>query len=247
MAEDIYNTYLNKAYRFMSFESLKETIKNKSLRFTRGDKFNDPLDCSPFIFPFDWKEFETEPKFIDITKNGMFESVLGSSYICCFSKEYDTADSYLMWSRYGKSHTQLCFEIDFSENNFLGGPTQVDYPENLVKSRNELKTEDKNNLGRYIVATKSSIWKYEKEVRLLVDLEYPNTSNHNMQQYIKENYLYVPFDLKYISKIIFGVNSLKKNQDEIINLFKDKDIKPIFQKMRINTITLKLEAKNYDF
>ena len=48
---DGYNTYLNKAYRFISFDGLFKTIESRSLRFTRVDKFNGALDNNPFIAP----------------------------------------------------------------------------------------------------------------------------------------------------------------------------------------------------
>ncbi|MFT6211505.1 MAG: hypothetical protein ACJATE_002141 [Bacteroidia bacterium] len=135
---DGYNTYLGKSYRFLTFAGLFKTIENRSLRFTRADKFNDPLDNSPFITPFDW-EMATKQGAGSLQKvafEDFSSSVFQLLFICCFCKEYKSDDSYLMWSHYGQSHSQVCFEIDFSKNQYLGGPSEVDYPENLLQERN---------------------------------------------------------------------------------------------------------------
>ncbi|MCH8535953.1 MAG: hypothetical protein LAT51_12850, partial [Flavobacteriaceae bacterium] len=96
---DEYNTYNNKAYRFMTFDGFENTLKFKKLRFARADQFNDPLDNSPFLMPVEWDEFlKKGDEFVKGKSKTIFSSYFKSMYICCFSKEYASHESYLMWS-----------------------------------------------------------------------------------------------------------------------------------------------------
>ena len=247
MEKDGFNTFLGKSYRFITFEGLFKTVENMSLRFTRVDKFNDPLDNSPFIVPYDWSDYLVHGLgFIDFMKSHVFSKVFSSTYVCSFCKEYDTYDSYLMWAHYGQSHTQVCFEIDFSLNGYLGGPSDVLYPDDIVKFRDELKTKTQDELGLYIVTTKLKQWKYENEVRLIVDILSPTIDFSKYSSSTDNYFLYVPFDTKNISKVIFGVNSDKFNEVKTIRMFNDKGLQPIFQKMIIDPVTLTMKPIIYN-
>ncbi|TYP99191.1 hypothetical protein C7447_102512 [Tenacibaculum adriaticum] len=242
---DKYNTFNGKAYRFLSFEGFYKTIENKSLRFTRIDGFNDPLDCSPFLHPeIEWNEVENNygKQFPDLTVDFVKQKALGSLFVCCFSKEYDTDDSYLMWSHYANSHTQVCFEIDFSINHYLGGPSEVIYPNNLK----EYSLNNAENIGLMIVTSKLKQWKYEKEVRLVIDINYRGVKDNI--QFVKgdNKHLYSPIDLQLISKVIFGLKSNFENEKKIILMFLERGLQPTFEKMRISPIDLKLESIKYN-
>lgn len=243
------NYHIEKAYRFITYNGLFNTIKNKSLRFTRTDKFNDPLDCNPLITPLDWKEFIKEgDEFIKIAMSKMFETVLKPIYVCCFSKNYKSYESYLMWSHYANSHTEVCFEIDFSKDNALDKPILVKYPPDSLVSERE-KHISKNNLkaiGEYIVSTKSKIWEYEEEVRLIVDIDKPDL-NFSSIKFENEYFLYLDFDPKNITKIIFGEKSELHNERMTIGLFESYNHKPEYEKMFINPKTLELENRKYKF
>ncbi len=244
-----YNTYLGKAYRFLTFDGLIKTIENKSLRLTRVDKFNDPLDNNPFIAPFDWEKYgnEGEELFLKIANEYVFSKVFKSLFICCFCKEYKSDDSYLMWSHYGQSHTQVCFEIDFSKHKYLGGPSEVQYPKNLVSKRNNLSNSEQGVLGLYVVTNKLKQWSYEKEVRLVVDIMSPKIDFSKFKLCDSSEFLYVDFDLNYISKVIFGIKSNLYNELKTRNIFLCHGLNPKYEKMYIDPKTLKLESKPYDF
>lgn len=243
------NYYKEKAYRFITYEGLFNTIKNKSLRFTRTDKFNDPLDCSPLITPLNWRkylELEERDKFIKEAVSHMFETIFKSIYVCCFSNEYKSYESYLMWSHYANSHSEVCFEIDFSKENTLDKPIKVNYPQkNLINEREKHISIDNNEeLGNYLVSTKSKIWDYEKEVRLIVDIKTPNL-DYSSIKFENESFLYLDFDPKHISKIIFGEKSTLHNENMTIGLFESLNHKPKYEKMFINPKNLQLESKKY--
>lgn len=248
MAKDNFNTYSGKAYRYLSFDGLYKTIENESLRLTRVDQFNDPLDNSPLLAPFDWKEYKSGGEsFIKIAEHHIFSKVFSSMYLCCFCKEYKSENSYLMWSHYGQSHSQVCFEIDFSKTNFLGSPSQVNYPKNLANERDKLKTKASDELGLFLVTTKLRNWSYEKEVRLIVDNMHPNVISSDFKLSSDSKFLYANFKLKNISKVIFGIKSERINEQKTIDLFASRKLKPKFEKMFIDPETLKLESKKYNY
>ena len=170
---DIYNSYSDKAYRFLTFEGLLKTLEDDSLRLTRADNFNDPLDNSPLIAPFEWREFKKMGyNYINTITEYSFNKIFSSTYICCFSKEYDNENSYLMWSHYSDSHKGVCFEIDFSKNiDLLDTPSNVEYPDDLLSVRENLRITKEQNVGLFLVTNKLKVWKYEKEVRIIVDIE----------------------------------------------------------------------------
>lgn len=243
------NTYSGKAYRFLTFEGLFNTVENENLRFTRVDKFNDPLDSNPLIAPLDWEKYDKEAGvlFYKFVNEYVFTRVFKSLFLCCFCKEYKSNDSYLMWSHYGQSHSQVCFEVDFSANSYLGGPSEVIYPESLIDKRNNSFNIDKGQLGLYLVTNKMSQWSYEKEVRLVVDTKSPKIDWEKFKLNENSEFLYVDFDLKYITKVIFGIKSTLENELKTRYIFLRKGLNPIFEKMFIDPKTLELDSKLYDF
>ena len=238
------NTHNDKAYRFLSFEGLHKTIQSNSLRFTRPDEFNDPLDNSSYIAPLNWKQSE-KLGLTDFVEEKYTNHIFESIYISCFCKEYETENSYLMWAHYGdKNHSGVAFEIDFSKVKYLGNPDKVTYPPNLVKKRKELKND--KEIGHFLVTNKHKVWSYEKEVRLIVDTEKEGVKNDSrFKKSYDEKHLFVDFDLSFISRVIFGINSNKENELITINMLKERGLKPEFRKMRINPISLNMESIKY--
>ncbi|MHA7943279.1 DUF2971 domain-containing protein [Formosa sp. 3Alg 14/1] len=242
---DEYNSYKNKAYRFISFEGIINTLNSRKLRFSRVNQFNDPLDNSPYLMDLDWKQYILMgyKKVKSITEK-VHENILGRTYICCFSKTYTSDQSYLMWSHYGRDHTQLCFEIDFSEVEYLGSPSEVIYPDSLKDTRSSL-IESSGDIGRFIVFHKSKVWEYEQEVRLIYDMVYAGYDKNVNISDDKKN-IDIPFNHKMISKIVFGYRANEKEELDVISLFKNLKHKPKFEKMIFNPITLKLEPIKYE-
>jgi len=240
------NDYHGKAYRFLSYEGLFKTVESEKLRFTRVDSFNDPLDNSPYLIPYDWDSYSKGgDEFLHLLQSHLHREIFQSLYICCFSKKFDTFNSYLMWSHYCKSHSQVCFEIDFKKCNYLGSPTSVKYPKDLISVRNSLRLNDK--MGLYLTTTKSRIWSYEKEVRLLVDILHPKIDFSNVISDSDEKHLSVAFNPGIISKVIFGAKSNLFNETKTIRMFYERGLKPDFIKMVIDPITLNLKSEQYKF
>lgn len=245
---DEYNTYRDKAYRFISFEGLNNTIENETLRFSRSDALNDILDMHPFLAIYEWDSINTkDAKFLSFISSKTFELILSNLYICCFCKEFDSDDAYLMWSHYAKNHTQVCFEIDFSENSYLGGPSEVMYSNNIIAKRSDIQNKSTSDKGMFIATTKIKQWSYEKEVRLIVDTSLSKTKAIIKNKTVNNRHIFVNFELKLISKVIFGAQA---NPDDIcytMSLFLKKNLKPSFCKMWLDPVTLKLVPITIDF
>jgi len=253
MEKDIYNTYFGKAYRFIGFEGFNNTIAKGTLRFSRIDTFNDPLDCNPLKHPYAYKIYKkVEPfasKNLKISEiNTGFKSWLKDfyekSYMCCFCKEYDSDLSYLMWAYYG-AHKEMCFEIDFNKQSYRWRPSHITYVNDLKSERDLIEFKSSEERGMFIATTKSKIWEHEKEVRLIVDVDNNNVSK-NIILSDDKYHLFYPFDIKIISKVIFAVNSDKIKEDKVMHLMESKGHKPIYEKMIINPDTLKLQSIDYE-
>jgi hypothetical protein len=130
----------------------------------------------------------------------------------------------------------------------------VIYPNNISEKRDNLKVKrsnsvnldvDENEIGLFLVTNKHKVWKYEKEVRLIVDAELKE-NNKSFNKSYDEKYLYMEFDLKNISKVIFGLNSDKSDEIITINMLREKGLSPKYEKMIINPISLMLESEEYN-
>ena len=95
--------------------------------------------------------------------------------------------------------------------------------------------------------SKSSLWSYEKEVRLIVDIRSLSKESERFKLNDNAEYLFVEFDLKYITKVIFGINASLTNELKTRNMFANKGFSPLFEKMYIDPKKLNLDSKPYNF
>jgi hypothetical protein len=138
-----------------------------------------------------------------------------STKFCCFSKDYSSPQSALMWAHYADKHKGACLEFDFYRmakelkdcshykifrNRFIKDidvkfwPFVVSYVDKIPKYKFEQSRRDFKWL-----CTKSKIWKYEKEVRCIL----PSSTDNLL---ISD----IPFPFEYLSKVIFGKFSSKE-------------------------------------
>ncbi|MDH1602048.1 MULTISPECIES: DUF2971 domain-containing protein [Empedobacter] len=156
------NLYFDNIYKFISIHSLKLVIENKTLRFTRGDYFNDPFESNPYLTPLDWNELYKNTKNKDIIKfiaNQAFVKLQSKNYSSCFSKSYLKDNNKLMWAHYGDSHKGCCFEIkkdviiDIS-HKFKLAPFIIKYVDNLAEKRDSLINDFSDNRILFFQHTK---------------------------------------------------------------------------------------------
>lgn len=100
----------------------------------------------------------------------MFNLLLG---ICCFSEK---KDNLLMWAHYAKGHRGICLEFNgpMMQSHFLSYQRRIGQTIFLTPVRYEreypllsLPLEDLVTWSQTVYTTKSTIWKYEKEWRLI--------------------------------------------------------------------------------
>jgi len=159
--------------------------------------------------------------------------------ICCFSRQYKTKKSALMWSHYSQNHYGICLEFnikeianddDVAKNMFI--PFVVEYPSKLgVKSIDVGKRYHNDWLFR-----KSNIWEYEKEVRMVQKTTDPKDIE------------YYQFPKRALKKIIFGYHTTQETIEEIKGIIVSKyDVSKIkFEKMGMDPKILVLKAFEYD-
>jgi len=182
----------------------------------------------------------------------------GSDFkICCFSKTYDSPQSFLMWSHYADSHKGACFEFDmnsmlldaiekYSQSqdnlgtsifNYLKShtmPITVKYKSQIPKT----KLDSDKNLHSWI-STKSRIWSYEKEVRCIIE----SSNKFEEDEKDSEN---IPFPFEYLTKIIFGCLTPEVEIKNIKKIIGDKYSKNNiqFEKMQVDPSTFNLITKS---
>lgn len=140
-------------------------------------------------------------------------------------------DNELMWAHYADSHKGFCIEYDMEQLalseelwfNVSGVDSVVYLPTLPEMSLNDIFGESDIPLLTKIYGTKSKVWEYENEARLLYE-----TSG------IKK---YNPAALK---AVYFGLNMDKEHEDYLIRQLKNRNVK--FFKMRMADREYKLIA-----
>ena len=187
---------IQKLYHYQVFneEFLITTLRDMKLFCSSPSNVNDPWDCKPYfaVRPMledqgKREEFVTfvgnphGPKeFRDPNLEGYLDGIrrdddklkkaiedcsqilwkkLSDRRIYCLTP---IADSTLMWSHYAANHCGICLEFD-TGNELIGSALQVRYSITYP----EWVPQDANKDLLALVLTKSDVWAYEKEFRLI--------------------------------------------------------------------------------
>jgi len=114
----------------------------------------------------------------------------------------------LMWAHYADSHRGVCVEFDIEENGlFYKDLMPVQYEKKYPIFELSQYREGKNmfyDMHLQLICTKSTLWKYEKEWRVIVDGG-------------RDGY---PFKKEHLTKIIFGVNTPNDVRENVISSMK---------------------------
>lgn len=223
-------------YQYMPFEGGKLLLENMTIMAKNPSEFNDPFDCDKELLTFDSatkerfkesiKKFNsrllkdqkdkiidyenlTKERVIDVYKNLAFSNFLKSFALACFSEKPDNS---LMWSHYTRSHKGICIGFDITKLFIsLREIKQNELALIRVKYTNDFEKvdyfEDYDEALYHLAKTKSEIWSYEKEVRLMF-------TNLKLD---KNNKALLPFDKDAISEIYFGNKLLEENEQWIKN------------------------------
>ena len=146
-----------RVYYFMPEEYVLSNIKEGRIKVSRISELNDPFE----LFSMDLRGKENRRKFRKAVKK------IDDKYgIICFCKNWHNP---VLWSHYADKHQGVCLGFDISEKI---------YPITYVKDRlaqihpEKLKNDtiDGKTMIR-LLTTKYIDWKYEREVRIGVELK----------------------------------------------------------------------------
>ena len=205
-----------------------QTIKKEEIWASRVKYLNDP---------FEFKMLYANQDSDDIRE--FYEDVLNRNEIICLSGKWNDK---LMWAHYADSHTGMCVEYTFRDNH-KGQVNPVTYVANRQNCDNELKTwlENKDraleamlkqkrmdgiqrrqlHASGKIMYTKDSVWKYEKEYRIVTrnhkDIESDMFDSYKNQKGSLHKIQEFNFN---ISKVYLGMNCTEENRNKIIETIK---------------------------
>jgi len=242
--------FFGPAYKFCSAATLTLIVRNRRLRFSRADTFNDAFELSPFLMPLNWDEIvelkKTHPDKANELVATAFQRVCSSLYITCFSKNYLTPTSQLMWAHYGANHAGVCICVDFSDLRSNGSsegfyPVQVQYSDSLFDER-QRRSPTSPDLGMFIGATKSKVWSYEEEVRLVIEADSFDSTKFNSSADSKT--IDVVFNPECILKVVFGLKSSTEDIKSFVESFCDLGHAPLFTRLDLDPLTLDVVEKD---
>ncbi|GAA4440192.1 DUF2971 domain-containing protein [Pontibacter saemangeumensis] len=211
-------------YHYTSAESALLILQGAKLRFSNPSSFNDPFDMDTSIINFDCDReafinflLRSRPHLDKVELESMynrrvainpkhFQDIASRTLIkyrenfgvACFSQDYK---NYLLWSHYAKNHTGVC--IGFRYNTFSG---YLPMPVRYTKKKIFVNHFDRNVEPLiYLAYLKSSVWKYEKEIRAIY---------FNMREY-PDNL--IPFEKSCLLTLHFGIRVSEEDKDKIIS------------------------------
>lgn len=204
--------YLCKYYRDNNFSA--DVIKNNEIYFSALKYFNDPFEN---VFQLD-KAFNSQQryktsdgqkiktqkqhnKFIDELLRQFKVTYLSKIGVSCFSI---LPSNYLMWSHYAENHTGFCLIFDTTKDiSFFREAEKVTYCETIP-----LVDIQKENVAEQfieILYSKSMIWRYEEEYRI-----------------VRENVGTYKFNPESLEYMIFGCKMSMETKIKIAKVFKLK-------------------------
>jgi Protein of unknown function (DUF2971) len=146
-----------RVYHFISEQFALQAIENQRLKVATINELNDPFE----LFACDLTDSKYRRPFLK-WKNNIAERV----GFLCFSKDWSNP---LLWSHYADRHRGVTLEVEIDE--------QLTIPVNYSASRLILNIEQikkdggfSDQLAERLATTKSKHWRYEKEVRIPVNL-----------------------------------------------------------------------------
>lgn len=132
-----------------------------------------------------------------------------------------------MWGHYADKHRGFCVGFDFSK---ILKPNEaiffhINYAKEIKPMKYFTESEDKNRIAFfYWLFTKSHIWEYENEVRML------RLSSHGL----------VPFNPEIVTEVYFGITTPPEQMREINSLVKHSPFK------NVRTFKMCIDKQKFD-
>ena len=245
-------------YQYSSIEGAKPLLNEMTLMIKNPITFNDPHDCDLRLVNFnsvkkenlkesikkfnssqqnsniDYEYLSTE-KIKHTYEKLIFPNLFDTFGVACFSKNCDNS---LMWSHYTYSHKGICIGFDIMKlylNLSALRPKELALIEvNYTEKFESIDYfEQKDDAIHHWIRTKSSIWEYEEEIRIL----FTNLTFNYHKKILFE------FDKRAISQIILGYKIDPKDEIWIKKFCKNNlpDIEIYKMEKVENSFELKLE------
>lgn len=218
-------------YRYRSFnENNLQAVENENMWMSHPKDFNDPFEFS-FELEHDHaiydicKDITGLVPLIEKTRSSKIEELrqrtLQKFTLCCFMEDNK---SELMWSHYADGHQGFCIEYDFSESEFYNFVHPVCYRNSVYTMKNS------DNPARFfpVMITKSVVWSYENEWRIIF-----SSHKHGLQKAPR------------IRAIYLGVKSSAEDCQKMAEICKKKTI-DLYQ-MHIKPCTYEIFAEKITF
>lgn len=165
------------------------TIRNRALYFSSPFRFNDPWDCRPWFdlgvlddevmrerhiewimsvanqpVPAHADELRRDRRllnwFVEEFSRGLGDSINQEYCLYCLTPK---DDNLLMWSHYADDHKGICLQFNARVEPIAGAfkvSYQTELPQSIIPEHNEDAAEK-------ALLTKSDVWDYEEEFRLI--------------------------------------------------------------------------------
>ncbi len=227
-------TYFYKYYSVNNenFKFIEKIFTHNELRFPSPKEFNDPFDSKIQLCydgsNEDWKKYlgdlfcryapqisieQKEKKITNILKEERHKRIpenLSDSYldkigVFCMSEK---KDHLLLWSHYAQGHTGFCLEFQ-SNSPFFVIAQKVKYNDKYPKVNFFNSSRDEQM--QTTLLTKSKIWEYEQEWRIINHDKGPGIYN---------------FSGELLTGVIFGCKILEEYKQQIKKLTSDRKIQP---------------------
>jgi len=151
--------------------------------------------------------------------------------VCCFSA---SKENILMWSHYANQHKGIClgfksilindeyfFEMEDNVNKGLNPKKaklcEVKYQKGKPNIYNPVKNKFHSQDSFYL--TKSKLWNYEHEYRILINHKYFDDNQNRIR---KRNF---KFKKEILSEVIFGVDTDNYEMDKIYKIIEENYMK----------------------
>lgn len=129
------------------------------------------------------------------------------------SNKAKPADEILMWAHYSNKHRGIRIGFEFPENKQRYGIAPMNYrPERAVFDISKQPLTDPTNAQmREIMRTKSEVWKYEDEYRLITasSICYRKPPPNDVLEFL-------PFDSAWVRRVDFGLHHDVSTRDKMI-------------------------------
>lgn len=196
-------------YKYQSFSlNTLSSLSNNYLFFADPSKLNDPFDVNSIGLQ---KQYEN----LELDKN-LFKNF-------CLTQNNNNR---LMWSHYAQEHTGICIGYEFLYLPSYIGKEEIEY-KNITLPEKDIFSY---NLAYW--TTKSDVWKYEKEIRLLhygeeEKINYTFVENQAIQEKIiglkiKSVTIGLKFkEFNILKPILQDIEKLQKSKIQTFKIYKD--------------------------